>query len=363
MVFEGKEIEILTKQDVNLDFQGCILFNAMQVAEILEYKDPSGYIKGKLTPSQKILVENSNITEFKKDEIRKLDSVGEIFIPEKGCMKLIKNSKTLKADKFKIATQDAITLVENNIVQTDLTGKTFGKLRVIERDYSKIKGKVEYYRCECKCGTKDYVTTTKELLSGKRSCGCIRKKKGFNEYKVDGETTTIYFTNKLDEIINEGYIDTEDLQMLIDLDYHWCVSHILNSHEYYARHLEYYTDENGIKQKKSYYLQRLIMGVTDEKYPLIDHIEPKNHGTLNNRKSNLRAVSHEDNIKNRKSKNSNNKSGYRNVSKQGKWWVVQLQIEGKNKILKKFTLDQVDEAGVYAELMRQKYYGEHAGKS
>jgi hypothetical protein len=43
------------------------------------------------------------------------------------------------------------------------------------------------------------------------------------------------------------------------------------------------------------------------------------------------------------------------------WWVVQLQIEGKNERLGKFK--DVHEAGKFAEEMRQKYYGEFAGKS
>jgi len=41
--------------------------------------------------------------------------------------------------------------------------------------------------------------------------------------------------------------------------------------------------------------------------------------------------------------------------------MVQLHLEGKNKILGYF--DNVDEAGVFAEQMRKKYYGEFAGKS
>lgn len=40
---------------------------------------------------------------------------------------------------------------------------------------------------------------------------------------------------------------------------------------------------------------------------------------------------------------------------------VQLQINGKNKVLGKFS--DVHEAGRFAEEMRQKYYGEFAGKS
>jgi hypothetical protein len=91
----------------------------------------------------------------------------------------------------------------------------------------------------------------------------------------------------------------------------------------------------------------------------VDHI---NHNTLDNGKENLRITSNRYNLKHRKGKNSNNKSGYRNVSwlNSYKKWCVQIQIEGKNTILGKF--DDVDEAGKFAEEMRNKYYGEYAGE-
>ena len=216
----------------------------------------------------------------------------------------------------------------------DLTGRIFGKLKVIERDYSKPRKSVEYYRCECKCGNDSYIATAKELLAGKRSCGCIRKKKGFNDYKIDGDTTTIYFTNRLDEIIMEGYIDTEDLPRLIKQNLHWCAGWNEAIQDYYAFATEYRNDENGVRKQICHSLNR-----------------------------DLRVTDCEHNSKHKNGKNKNNKSGFRNVSKRNKWWVVQLQIEGKNTVLKKFPLGQLEEAGVYAEEMRQLYYGEFAGTS
>jgi hypothetical protein len=227
---------------------------------------------------------------------------------------------------------------------------------MIKRSYN--KNKITYYICDCNCGMKSISITEKELKH-KKSCGCLKKKKGFNEYKIDGDTTIIYFENKMGEIIMEGLIDTEDLPMLIELDYHWCAVLYRGKRDYYAKYIEYYKDENNVTKTKVHCLHREIMHVYD-KYIKVDHRE---HNTLDNRKINLRVANNQNNTRNRKGKNSNNKSGYRNVCKRDNKWVVQLQIEGKNTILKKFPLDQLDEAGAYAEKMREKYYGEFAGKS
>jgi hypothetical protein len=67
----------------------------------------------------------------------------------------------------------------------DLSGKTFGKLKVIEmdRDYQSEDGQFRW-KCECECGNVTYVTT-RNLKSGSiKSCGCIK----FNpnsRYKTD----------------------------------------------------------------------------------------------------------------------------------------------------------------------------------
>jgi hypothetical protein len=92
---------------------------------------------------------------------------------------------------------------------------------------------------------------------------------------------------------------------------------------------------------------------------VVDH---KNYNTLDNRKKNLRVSSIDKNVKHRGRLNKNNTSGYRNVtwSESYKKWIIQLQIDHKNKILGKF--DDKDEAGRFAAEMRKLYYGEFAGK-
>ena len=79
----------------------------------------------------------------------------------------------------------------------------------------------------------------------------------------------------------------------------------------------------------------------------------------------MRIIDNKHNLRNRKGKNSNNKSGYRNVcfDKRENAWIVQLQIDGKCKRVGKFPEDQLEEAAKFAKEMREKYYGDFAGES
>lgn len=149
-------------------------------------------------------------------------------------------------------------------------------------------------------------------------------------------------------------IDLEDLDRVITYPYTWYAKLNKSIGKYYVYVSEYCTQT---KKCKSIFLHQFIMNANSK---TVDHI---NNDGLDNRKTNLRIALDKNNSTNRRSKNSNNKSGYRNVfwSSKDKKWIVQLQIDGKNKRLGSF--DNVHEAGKFAEEMRQKYYGEFAGKS
>jgi len=72
----------------------------------------------------------------------------------------------------------------------NLTGKTFGYLKVIERDYEKeksVKCHNAYWKCRCKCGN---VCTARgsDLRQGKMiSCGCKRKEGAHNREDLVGQ--------------------------------------------------------------------------------------------------------------------------------------------------------------------------------
>ena len=58
----------------------------------------------------------------------------------------------------------------------DETGNIYGKLTVLQRDFSKPNSqKNAYWLCQCECGNKVIVKGTK-LRNGQQSCGCIKSK-------------------------------------------------------------------------------------------------------------------------------------------------------------------------------------------
>lgn len=57
----------------------------------------------------------------------------------------------------------------------DLTGQKFGRLTVIERDYSK-KNRT-YWLCQCECGNKKVVESCNLRKGLTKSCGCLQKER------------------------------------------------------------------------------------------------------------------------------------------------------------------------------------------
>lgn len=178
-----------------------------------------------------------------------------------------------------------------------------------------------------------------------------------HEYTILGDHTVLHIPYR-DEGIKDVYIDTEDLEKV--KKYNWYIDHRCQRDGYYVCYTQYMGSYDGNPRYKKLLLHRYLLN--PKKDELIDHI---NHNTLDFRKHNLRKTVHNLNLKNRSGKNKNNTSGYRNVSwiENGQLWRVQLMIDGKNTKLKDFPVDQVHEAGKYAKEMREKIYGEFAGKS
>ena len=182
----------------------------------------------------------------------------------------------------------------------------------------------------------------------------MSKKKG-NNYIIDEMSgiAKIELNRKKGENL-WAIIDLDDFEKVVNFPYTWFAKYDKDIDNYYACASQYIPE---LKRSKPLHLHQFIMNADGK---VVDH---ENHNTLDDRKKNLRVVPDKNNSTNRRSRNSNNKSGYRNVSwsKSENMWLVQLQVNKKNTVLWKFPKDQLEEAGKFAEEKRKELYGEFAG--
>lgn len=180
-----------------------------------------------------------------------------------------------------------------------------------------------------------------------------------NNYIIDKNNNTAKIELRRKE--GDNFWATIDLN---DLEYvskwTWYARYNWSNQKYYVTHTIYDPDTKQSSQTMD--LQCYLMNPDYNAEIRVDHIS---HDTLDNRRINLRVSTNDENTKHRKGKNSNNKTGYRNVffnkKNKNKPYCVQLQIDGKNKVLGSF--NDVDVAGAFAKEMREKYYGEFSGES
>lgn len=230
----------------------------------------------------------------------------------------------------------------------DLTGKIFGKLKVLklDEDKSKEKGRT-YWICQCSCKNKTILSIRADAL-GKRtfSCGCYQKEqaekhckdnyKQYNTYDLSGDYG-IGWTNKNEEF----WFDLEDYNKI--KNYCWNVAHT-----------GYLQARDG---NTTVLMHRIIFM---EKYPdgnfTIDHI---GHNTLDMRKPKLRVTEQKYNCMN-KMRQENNTSGIIGVywDKSKNKWVAQIGVDYKNIHLGRFT--NIEDAIAARKAAEEKYFGEYS---
>lgn len=161
-----------------------------------------------------------------------------------------------------------------------------------------------------------------------------------NQHKTIGNTTIIYVQHK--DITLQAVIDTADLDRVSAITGKWYANQSSTGKYYIVSYLK----------GKATLLHRLIMG--DPNGLVVDHIDGD---TLNNsRRTNLRLVTHGENLQNRHSANSNSMSNIRGVGwnqRDGKW-QVRVNIRGVQKFLGYF--DTIEEAEKVAVASRKKHY-------
>ena len=163
-----------------------------------------------------------------------------------------------------------------------------------------------------------------------------RNRKTPNEIVIYGDYAEIILYDKNCEEVSRALIDTEDVDAV--RTYKWS----LNADNYVK----------AKKNNKTIYLHRLIMDPDDM---FVDHI---NHNTLDNRKSNLRICTHQQNMNNRTIP-KNNSSGFKGVSwnkATGKWTAYIYTNKKKNNLGCYDNIEDAIEARRQAEL---EYFGEY----
>lgn len=180
--------------------------------------------------------------------------------------------------------------------KTRLIGNRFGNLLVDDfAGYN--KNKCILYNCLCDCGNRCIATYTELTKRKKDNCGCRTKEKmrkakiKFNKYDLSGEYGIGWTTNTNKEF----YFDLEDYDKI--KDYCWI------EHDNYLEA----NSKNGKNQQIKFH--RFVVNA-NEFYEKVDHI---NHNTLDNRKSNLRICTNQQNCFNHRV-HSNNTTGYSGIN-------------------------------------------------
>lgn len=162
-----------------------------------------------------------------------------------------------------------------------------------------------------------------------------------NKIVVHEDFVEIYLNDIHSNIIGAAIIDLEDLQYIEG--YKW--------HAKEERNGFIYARNNQVGPLHRYILSKYSQL---EEGRVVDHID---HNTLNNRKSNLRICTNQQNVTNSRVP-KNNKSGYKGVywcSSRQKW-QAQVTINNKTKYIGRYNnLEDAIEARKKAE---DEYYGE-----
>ena len=227
---------------------------------------------------------------------------------------------------------------------TDLVGRKFGKLTVVERasDYIVPKNGQHQimWKCKCDCGNTTVVRGSTLKNKTSTSCGCVHKQivreigyanKKYNTYDLTGEYGIGYTTNG-----EEFYFDLEDYDLI--KDYCWSI----DNHGYVVC-----GELNGV-------ILFHVLVMNTKKGEDVDHIHHKRN---DNRKSELRVVTRSQNQMN-VGLSSNNVSGVTGVhfdKNRGKW-VAQIGINRERIYLGSF--DNFDDAVKVRKEAEEKYFGE-----
>lgn len=230
----------------------------------------------------------------------------------------------------------------------DLTGMVFGRWTVIQQADDYINPSGTHYAqwlCECSCDkhTRKIIQQSTLLNKSSQSCGCITKEvaskmhKKYNIYDYSMNYGIGYCHNTGTEF----YFDWEDFDKIKE----YCWREKITKDGYHS------VVADVRNKRKNLPLHQLIVN-----YELCDH---SNRNPFDNRKSNLRDATKNDNSRN-KSLQCNNTSGVTGVSfiKDTQKWRARIVVNNQEIHLGTFVSK---EDAIIARLKAEReYYGEFA---
>ena len=241
----------------------------------------------------------------------------------------------------------------------DRSGQKIGRWNIIEPTDQYKNGR-RMWKCLCDCQLdkpeteRDYkIMDIKNILCGSsKSCGCYKaeqslnnkRNKRFNQYELHSNGYVV-------GTIKNGYqfyIDQDDLELVKPYSWHQ------HQDGYLRTCTGYYQDETGKRHNKYVLMHKLIASAHGfDKSLEVDHI---NGIPYDNRKENLRSVTHMQNMQNVKLY-STNKSGYKGVYCENQKWKANIRINKEQFFLGTFdTFEAAVQARKNAET---KYYGDY----
>lgn len=172
-------------------------------------------------------------------------------------------------------------------------------------------------------------------------------RKPFNTYRIEGDVAFMQLTNRAGEVVAEALLDVSDLKRLEALGVRWSRCPVSKSKTYVAARIDGTTT----------YLHRHLMD-TPSGYDT-DHL---NRDTLDNRRSNLRIATRQENQVNRGAA-VNSSTGIRNVSlsKTNPRRPFRVRLgNGHGKAHIDWCCRTLNIAAITAELARLQYWGKEA---
>lgn len=217
----------------------------------------------------------------------------------------------------------------------DLTGQTFGNLKVIGKTTDPIKskkGKGVYWDCECKCGKITQVHTRDLKSKHIQSCGCSYRPE-HNDYEEYDENTYKFWNR---EHTDYFLSDKKNLQKI--LNYYWRKDS-----------LGYWLTRKIINGKKKIIRLHKYLKDIDGPKIVVDH---KDGNKDNNRDNNLRITTQQNNTLNKsiRTDNSSNICGVEFIKRINRWKAT-IQYSGKRITLGEYqNFNQAKFARYYGEV-------------